>query len=88
MKKELNILRRTNHPNIVKLYQVYESEFYIHLVEEYLPGGDLLTHIQNKGAYSEKDASIVIKCILDALEYCHARNIIHRDLKPENLIVM
>ena len=85
---EIEIMRKINHPNIIKLYEVYESDLYIHLVLEYLRGGELLTHLKNKGAYSEKDAAIVIRRVLEALEYCHSQNIIHRDLKPENLIVM
>jgi serine/threonine protein kinase len=86
--KEVDILRRLNHPNIIRFYELYENEVYVHLVLEYLKSGDLLSHLQNKGVYSEKDASHVIRRILEALEYCHARNIIHRDLKPENLIIM
>ena len=85
---EIHILRRLNHPNIIKIYEVYDSELYVHLVLEYIKGGDLLSHLQNKGVYSEKDASMVIQRVLEALDYCHSRNIIHRDLKPENLIVM
>ena len=86
--KEIEILRQINHPGVIKLYEVYESELYIHLILEYLQGGELLSHLQSKGVYSEKDASTLIKCVLEALEYCHARNIVHRDLKPENLIIM
>ena len=86
--KEIEILRQINHPGVIKLYEVYESELYIHLILEYLQGGELLSHLQSKGVYSEKDASALIKCVLEALEYCHARNIVHRDLKPENLIIM
>ncbi len=86
--KEIDILRRLNHPNIIKFYELYESELYIHVVLEYLPGGDVLLHLQNKGVYSEKDASLVTRRILEALDYCHSRGIIHRDLKPENLIIV
>ena len=86
--KEIHLLRKINNPNIIKLYEVYENELYIHLVLEWLKGGDLLNHLMEKGAYTEKDASMLIKLVLEALEYCHSRNIIHRDLKPENLIIM
>ena len=86
--KEIDIMRVVDHPNIIKLYEVYESDRYIHLVLEYLKGGDLLEKIQNKGVYSEKDASFVTFCALQVLDYCHSRNIVHRDLKPENLIIV
>lgn len=88
MEKEIGILRKLKHSYIISLYEVYENELYIHLVLEYLQGGELMTQLINKGAYSEKDASLVIKCVLEALDCCHSQNIIHRDLKPENLIIM
>lgn len=86
--KEIQVQRMVNHPNAIKLYEVYESDMYIHLVLEYINSGDLLNHINTKGTYSEKDASTLAFKILGVLEYCHARNIIHRDLKLENLMVM
>ena len=88
VRKEIEILRRIDHPHVIKLYEVYENELYIHLVMEYLKGGELLAHLKDKGVYSEKDASLLIKRVLEALAYCHARNIVHRDLKPENLIIV
>lgn len=87
LEREISILRKLNHQNIIKLHEVYENELYIHLVLEYLEGGELLTHIKKIGLYSEKDACCAIKCVLEALDYCHTRNIMHRDLKPENLII-
>ena len=88
MQREINILRRINHPNVIQLREVYENDLYVHLVLEYLRGGELFQHIQNKGLYSEKDAALAIRHILEALNYCHVRNIVHRDLKPENLILV
>jgi len=86
MYKEITILRKMAHPHIIKLYEVYENQMYIHLVIEYLKGGELFQRLQNKGMYSEKDASIVITHVLEALDYFHEKNVVHRDLKPENLI--
>jgi len=84
---EIQIMRELNHDGIIKLYEVYENMRYVHLVIEYLKGGELLQRLRSKGRYSEKDASLTIKHILRALDYCHKKNIIHRDLKPENLIL-
>jgi len=84
---EITALRKIDHPNIIKLFEVYENEMFIHLVIEYLKGGELFKRLQNKGAYSEKDASMAIKHVLEALNYCHKHNIVHRDLKPENLVL-
>jgi len=87
LQREIEIMRRLDHPRITKLYDVFENETYIHLVLEYLGGGELFQLLQTKGIYSEQDAATAMRCILEALSYCHQRNIIHRDLKPENLIL-
>ena len=87
MINEINIMRNLNHPNIIKLYEVYEGEFHIYLVLELLKGGELFDRIIKKGHYVERDASIVIRKLLWALEYLHQKGIMHRDIKPENLIL-
>lgn len=84
--KEIEILKILDHPNILKLYEIYESRSNIYLVLEYIQGGDLLSHLKEKLQYSEKDASLIILKILETLEYCHSKNIIHRDLKLENIM--
>lgn len=86
--REIKILRMINHPNVIKLYEVYENKQNVHLVLEYLKGGQLLTKLRDKGQFSEKNTALVIKQILGALKYCHCRNIVHRDLKPENLLLV
>ena len=85
--KEISIMRKLSHPNVIRMYEVYENESYVHLVIEYLKGGELFQKLQAKGLYSEKDASVVVKSLLEALNYCHSLNIVHRDLKAENLIL-
>ncbi|CDW84831.1 protein kinase domain containing protein [Stylonychia lemnae] len=65
---------------------VYESENNIHLILEYLNGGELFERIKKNGSYNEKDASVIMRCILDALVAMHEKQIVHRDLKPENLL--
>lgn len=80
-------MRAITHENIIRLYEVYESDKYIHLVFEYLEGGELFERIKSKGSYQEKDAMNVMKNLLLALDYLHNQGIIHRDLKPENLIL-
>ena len=88
LQKEIDIMRRMDHPRIIKLYEVYENEAFIHLILEYLGGGELFQLLQTRGIYCEEDAAIAMRCVLEALEYCHKKNIIHRDLKPENLILV
>ena len=76
-----------NHPGIIKLCEVYEDESHVHLVLEYLKGGEVFQHIKNQGLYEEADAVKLMKELLSAIEYIHKLGIIHRDLKPENLIL-
>lgn len=75
------------HPNIVRLYDVFYDDQYVVLILEYLAGGELFTRIVKGGAYSERDASIHIRKITQALQYMHDNGVVHRDLKPENLVL-
>ena len=59
----------------------------MHLVLPRLEGGELFARIRTKSSYSEKTAITVMRNVLSALKYLHAKNIVHRDLKPENLIL-
>jgi serine/threonine protein kinase len=53
------------------MYEVYESDKYIHLVFDYLEGGELFDKIKSKGLYKEKDAMNLMRNFLQALEYLH-----------------
>lgn len=84
---EIDVLRKTDHPNVIDIYAVYESPKYIHLVLPFLEGGELFERLKAKGLYKESDAAIAMKYFLTALEYLAKHRIVHRDLKPENLIL-
>jgi calcium-dependent protein kinase len=81
-----------DHPNIIKLYDVYEDLEAIHLVTELCTGGELYDRVVEKaeseeGHFHEDDAAILIRDILDGIRYCHeVAKIVHRDLKPENFL--
>lgn len=87
---EINLLKQLDHPNIVKLFEVYEDKVYLFLVMEELKGGELfdriLSRAQNKNYYSEKDVCRLFKQILCGIIYCHDNGICHRDIKPENIV--
>lgn len=85
--KQLDILRKLNHPNLIKLYEVYEDSTHLHYVMEYSNGSLLSNYIRNKGPLSEHCIAKIIKQILSALEYMHSRSLIHRDIRPEYFIV-
>eukprot|EP00825_Cyclidium_porcatum_P030592 TRINITY_DN3239_c0_g1_i2.p1 TRINITY_DN3239_c0_g1~~TRINITY_DN3239_c0_g1_i2.p1 ORF type:complete len:417 (+),score=70.69 TRINITY_DN3239_c0_g1_i2:527-1777(+) len=87
IKKEIQLLRKLNHPAIIKLHETYENSSYIFLIKELLHGGELLQRILNSGVYTEKIAAVLMKNLFSALTYMHSLNIIHRDIKPENIIL-
>lgn len=83
---EVEIMKKIDHPNCVKLYQMYQSKKKVYMVLELLTGGELFDRIVQKGNYSEAEAAALTKTLLEALKYLHGINIVHRDLKPENLL--
>ncbi|UYV80973.1 CAMK1 [Cordylochernes scorpioides] len=66
--------------------EVFEDKNKVYLVMELVTGGELFDRIVEKGSYTEKDASHLIKQILEAVDYMHTQGVVHRDLKPENLL--
>ena len=82
----MDILSQLDHPNAVKLIEIFDEETHIYLVLELLAGGELFDRIVEKESYSEKEASDTIRPIVDSIRYCHSMGIVHRDLKPENLL--
>ena len=87
---EIEIMITLTHPNILKLYEVFEDERYYYLIIEKCNGGELFEKIQKKISegklYSEKDIAKIFEQFISAIAYCHANGICHRDLKPENIL--
>uniref|UniRef100_A0A665U4P4 Calcium/calmodulin-dependent protein kinase 1Da n=1 Tax=Echeneis naucrates TaxID=173247 RepID=A0A665U4P4_ECHNA len=86
IENEIAVLRRIKHENIVALEDIYESPDHLYLIMQLVSGGELFDRIVEKGFYTEKDASTLIRQVLDAVNYLHRMGIVHRDLKPENLL--
>ncbi|CAF0720598.1 unnamed protein product [Rotaria sp. Silwood1] len=85
---EINIMYMCNHPNLIRLFEDYETPDEIYLVMELIKGGDLFDYITKHRRFDEPTSSLMIKDVAEALLYLHAKKIVHRDLKPENLLVM
>lgn len=84
---EINILIRLDHPNIMKIYEVVESQKSYHIICEYLSGGELLDHLIKEKLFSEVKIARYIYDILSGVLYCHNLSIVHNDLKLENLML-
>lgn len=84
---EMGILKRTKHPNIVRLLDVVEAENSMCLVLEYCAGGDLARFIKTHGRVREETAQRFMQQLGAGLQVLHASDLIHRDLKPENLLL-
>ena len=83
---EIAILKKLDHPNIIKIYETFEENKNYFLVTELCKGGELFEQIEKQGSYSEYDAAGIVLQILKATSYCHTMGIVHRDLKPENIL--
>ncbi|CAG7897916.1 unnamed protein product, partial [Brassica rapa] len=86
IKREISILRRVRHPNIVQLFEVMATKAKIYFVMEYVRGGELFNKVA-KGRLKEDAARRYFQQLISAVTFCHARGVYHRDLKPENLLL-
>ncbi|KAG7964903.1 hypothetical protein I3843_09G195500 [Carya illinoinensis] len=84
---EIFILKRINHPNIIRLHDIIEVPGKIHLVLEYCRGGDLSIYIQRQGRVPEATAKQFMQQLVAGLQILRENSLIHRDLKPQNLLL-
>lgn len=86
IKNEIRVNKLMDHPNLVKLFEIFEDDKYLYMVLELCRDGDLNSHIDNQ-VVSELDGAVVMKQVLRAVVYMHMQQICHRDLKAENLLL-
>ncbi|KAJ8516983.1 hypothetical protein ONZ45_g5773 [Pleurotus djamor] len=87
VEREIEVLRTLKHPNIVRLYDVIETDKYIGIILEYASGGELFDHILAHRYLREGYASKLFYQLLSGVWYIHQKKIVHRDLKLENLLL-
>ena len=85
---EINILKKLDHPNILKITDFYSLKNEYNIITEYCQEGELFNEIRAYAPFSEPLAGYYMKQILTAVCYCHGMNVIHRDLKPENILIV
>ena len=84
---EWNVLKKADHPFIIRLHYSFQTPDYLYMILDYWPNGDLSIHLNSKQIFEENEAKFFIAEIILAMDYLHKRDILYRDLKPENILV-
>jgi serine/threonine protein kinase len=87
VRREVDIMRRLRHPNIIRLFETFESSEQLIMVLEYAPGVELFDAIISKKRFTEDEARPIFVQVARAVLYLHSMSILHRDIKPENIMV-
>ncbi|MEO8029511.1 MAG: serine/threonine-protein kinase [Gemmatimonadota bacterium] len=85
--REINILRRLEHPNVSKLIDSGERDWLVYYVMPYIPGPTLKSALEQRRRLEIDEVIRMGRDVLSGLEYAHGQGIIHRDVKPENIIL-
>jgi hypothetical protein len=85
--REAETAAQLNHPNIVDIYSVDESQGLVYFVMAYIPGDNLAKRLHDRGAMGIEDTRRILRDVADALAYAHERGVIHRDIKPDNILI-
>lgn len=83
---EFSILKEMDHPNIVRIYELYMDSDRFYIISELCEGGTLLKTLKGTNTITEFQLMKIVRQILSALNYCHTKGIIHRDIKPDNIV--
>ena len=85
--QEILTLKRVDHPNIVKMHEIYRDKDKLYLVFEYVEGKELFDFIFDRNRLKESEAASIIKQLLQCINHMNSLNICHRDLKLENIVI-
>lgn len=85
--QEVYILKKIRHPNVIRLYETFETKKHILFVLEMCSGGDLLNYVRKRRRLKEDCAKYMFKQLIDGLQSIHSKNIVHRDIKLDNILL-
>lgn len=80
-------MRQIDHPNLIKMQEVFETDNSLYIIMNYYEGENLLELLKQKGKLDPDQGFTILKGLLEGLNYLHERNIMHRDIKPENILL-
>jgi len=87
MFNEISLQADLDHPNICKVFEVFDDHVHLHVVNELCEGGDLCDKLLEVNVFSELETFGLMKQIMHAVTYMHSKEIAHRDIKPENFLL-
>ncbi|PPQ68574.1 hypothetical protein CVT25_005418 [Psilocybe cyanescens] len=87
VEREIVVMKLIDHPNIMKIYDVWETSSSLYLILEYVQGGELFDYLCSKGRRPTSEVVGYFQQIICAVDHCHRYNIAHRDLKLENILI-
>jgi len=85
--REVELLQQINHANIIRYYDFYEDVHFLYVVMELCRGGEVFARILELKRFSERDAAVIGKQMLQGIDYIHKLQIVHRDIKAENFVL-
>ena len=84
---ETNLMKRLNHPSIVKILEMFDTDKYLLIIMEYINGGNLYSFVKKRRKLTEKTAKFLFYQIIQGIKYMHSRGVVHRDIKLENILI-
>ena len=88
IENEIEILKKLDHPFILKILEFLSTKDKYYIVTDYCPDGELFNVIKEKDRFSERECSFILYQVLLAIRYCHKMRVVHRDIKPENILIV